>query len=79
MYSTSLSENVTNHTEVFLILSRTKVSTQCPVKNQIPGCSGITCPSTHVWLAPHIPSSFGCSELELVLTVLGQKPMKQTK
>lgn len=82
MYSTSLkSENAHKwHWSVLnLFLEQKAEIIQCPVKNQIPGQSGITCPSTHVSLAPQIPSSFGCSELELVLTVFSWKTMKQTK
>lgn len=47
---------------------------QRPVTSQIPGQSGITGSSTSVSFIPHSPSSSGCSESELLLTVLGQKP-----
>ena len=47
---------------------------QCPVTSQIPGQSGVTGSSTPVSFVPHSLSSSGCSESELLLTVLGQKP-----
>lgn len=64
VYSTSLkSENIHKSCWNFLNLFPEQKAQilQCPVKNQIPDQSGITCPS-HVSLAPHILSPFGHSK-----------------